>query len=153
MMGLRRELFRTMFVQGSGAAALLLAVLCIGATLGPEAQGHFNRTKAEVEFVAALAMLGLPQALFYFVRQTRLPLPRAMGIGATVAAAGACVAWVYAALAHGPGWLAGPLFAAAVGSCVWHGQLRPTGRDGCARRSPPRRPVHRPLAHRLRVWG
>ena len=132
-MKLRAELLRTVLIQGLGAAALLLAVIYLGAMLGPEAQGRFNRTKAEVEFVAALAMLGLPQAMFYFVQRAELPLRRALRIAALAALGGAVCAAGYALLAlPAPGARASAAaqqtlllaLALATAGCVWHGGLR-----------------------------
>ncbi|MDP3610585.1 MAG: hypothetical protein Q8R98_01905, partial [Rubrivivax sp.] len=67
-MSLRKQLLLAFGVQGAGAASVLLATVWLGAVQGPEQQGVFNRTKAEIEFVAALTLLGLPQALFFFVQ-------------------------------------------------------------------------------------
>ena len=67
-MSLKRQLLVSFALQGAGAAAVLLATLLLGARLGPEVQGGFSRIKAEVEFVAAFAMFGLPQALFFYVK-------------------------------------------------------------------------------------
>lgn len=69
---MKRQLAVSFGVQGAGAAAVLLATLWLGAQLGPEAQGEFSRTKSEVEFIAAFAMFGLPQALFFHVKSGAL---------------------------------------------------------------------------------
>lgn len=124
-MTLRADLLRTVLIQALGAASLLLAVLWLGATLGPEAQGRFSRTKAEVELLGALAMFGLPQAMFYFVQRGELALRRAFRIAAIAAAAGGICALAYALL--GPPQARGALavaFAVAAAGCVWHGELR-----------------------------
>jgi hypothetical protein len=125
-LSLRRELLRTVLVQGCGAAAFLLAVVWVGVTLGPEAQGRFNRTKAEIEFVAALGMLGMPQALFFFVQQQRLSTRRAVHIALATAGLAALGALVYALppLSSGQSLAVAPWFAAAAAACVLHGQLR-----------------------------
>lgn len=124
-MSLRADLLRTVLIQGLGAAALLAAVIYLGAALGPEAQGRFNRTKAEIEFVAAFAMLGLPQAMFYFVQRGELPLRQALRIAAGAALLGALGALVYAVFTgralDGPSVVA---LALATAACVWHGELR-----------------------------
>ena len=67
-MSLKRQLLVSFGLQGAGAAAVLLATLLLGAQLGPEVQGGFSRIKAEIEFVAAFAMFGLPQALFFYAK-------------------------------------------------------------------------------------
>ena len=55
-------------LQGMGAVAMLLATVLLGIRLGPEAQGGFSNVKAEVEFLSAFAMFGLPQALFFYTK-------------------------------------------------------------------------------------
>lgn len=71
-MSLRRELGVSFVVQGAGAASVMLATMWLGASLGPEVQGGFSRSKSEFEFIVALAMFGLPQALFFFVKSGRM---------------------------------------------------------------------------------
>ena len=112
-------------LQGAGAAAVLLATLLLGAQLGPEVQGGFSRIKAEIEFVAAFAMFGLPQALFFYAKSgamsgrtalrwalacTLLALPVAAGYGLWRHADEDAVAIV--------------LLSVAVAGAVAHGQLR-----------------------------
>ncbi|MEQ1682346.1 MAG: hypothetical protein ABL916_01755 [Burkholderiaceae bacterium] len=124
-MSLRRQLGVSLLVQGAGSAALLLATLWLGAKLGPEQQGVFSHTKAEIEFIAAFAMFGLPQALFYFVKLSRLgrgaALRWAAGSGLLALAIGA----VCAAVQHPrSGAFAVAALAIAVALSVFHGQLR-----------------------------
>jgi len=124
-MTLRADLLRTVLIQGLGAAALLAAVIYLGAVLGPEAQGRFSRTKAEVEFVAALAMAGLPQAMFYFVQKGALPVRRALRIALLAAVAGAVAGLAYGVLAgRGAGLALAFALSLAAAACVWHGELR-----------------------------
>ena len=122
-MSLRRQLLMSFGIQGAGAASVLLATLYLGAVLGPEQQGAFNRTKAEIEFVAALALLGLPQALFYYVQSGGMSMQRALrwaaGSVAVALVAGASYALVQRAGAAASVWMA-----LAVAACVCHGQLR-----------------------------
>lgn len=124
-MNLRRQLFRSFLLQGAGSASILLATLLLGVYLGPEVQGGFSRTKAEVEFVAALAMFGLPQSLFFHVKSGRLSETSALR---WTAATGLIAVLIGAALGlervgQGGAVLAGVL-GLAVGACVVHGQLR-----------------------------
>lgn len=77
-MTLRSQLLSSFGLQGAGAASVLLATLAIGIVLGPEVQGGFSQTKSEIEFVAAFAMLGLPQALFFYVKSGGLDMRTAM---------------------------------------------------------------------------
>ena len=123
-MSLRRQLLATFALQGAGAVAVLLATLWLGARLGPQAQGAFSHLKAQIEFLAAFAMFGLPQALFYFLHAGRLDAARAR----RWAWASALLALPIAA-AFGQRGLAqaaplGWTLALAVGACVLHGQLR-----------------------------
>lgn len=114
-----------MLVQGSGAVAVLVATLWLGASLGPESQGQFSRTKAEIEFIAAFSMFGLPQALFYFVKSNRMSGRAAVRWAAASAALATAVGLAYAITQRGlhgaMPWLG---LAVAIGVCVWHGQLR-----------------------------
>ena len=122
-MSLRRQLLMSFGVQGAGAASMLLATVWLGAALGPEQQGAFNGTKAEIEFVAALALLGLPQAVFYYLQSGALSMQRALRCAAAsvvlALAAGAAYALVQRNSATAAVWMA-----LAVAACVCHGQLR-----------------------------
>jgi O-antigen/teichoic acid export membrane protein len=64
---LRSHVVWTFVIQGVGSAASFLTVIVLSYTVGPAAQGRFSEVKTEVEFLAALASLGLPQALLYYV--------------------------------------------------------------------------------------
>ena len=124
-MSLRRQLGVSLLVQGAGSAALLLATLWLGAKLGPEQQGAFSHTKAEIEFVAAFAMFGLPQALFYFVKSARLGVDTALRWAAGSALLALLIGAVCAAVQHPHGdLLAIAALAIAVAVSVFHGQLR-----------------------------
>ncbi len=124
-MSLRRQLGVSLLVQGAGSAALLLATLWLGASLGPEPQGAFSRTKAEIEFVAALAMFGLPQALFYFVKSSRLGADAALRWAAGSALLALPIAVLYVLVQHPlVGLWPVAALALAVGLGVYQGQLR-----------------------------
>ncbi len=122
-MSLRRQLLVSFGLQGAGAAAVLLATLLLGTGLGPEVQGGFNRVKAEIEFVAAFTMFGLPQALFFYVKSGamngRSALRWALGCTLLAFPLGA----LFAAL-HREADGALLLTGAAVATAVAHGQLR-----------------------------
>lgn len=122
-MSLRRQLGVSLLVQGAGAASVLLATLWLGASLGPEQQGAFSRTKAEIEFVAAFAMFGLPQALFYFVKSARLGEGSALRWAAGSALLALMIGAVYAAIQRPLGGVLLSL-ALAVAACAFQGQLR-----------------------------
>jgi O-antigen/teichoic acid export membrane protein len=124
-LSLRRQLGVSLLVQGAGSASLLLATLWLGASLGPEQQGAFSRTKAEIEFVAAFAMFGLPQALFYFVKSSRLGFDAALRWSASSALLALPIAVLFALVQH-PQFGLWPVaaLALAVGLGVFQGQLR-----------------------------
>ena len=124
-MSLRRQLGVSLLVQGAGSASLLLATLWLGASLGPEQQGAFSRTKAEIEFVAAFAMFGLPQALFYFVKSSRLGGDAALHWAAGSALLALPIALLYMLVQHPQAGLWPVVaLALAVGLGVFQGQLR-----------------------------
>jgi hypothetical protein len=120
---LKRQLALSFGLQGAGAAAVLLATLLLGARLGPEVQGGFSRAKAEVEFVAAFAMFGLPQALFFYVKSGALSGRRALRWALACTLVALPIGALYAA-AHREAGLALLLMAGAVAAAVAHGQLR-----------------------------
>jgi len=122
---LKRQLLVSFGVQGAGAAAVLLSTLLLGMRLGPEVQGAFSRLKAEVEFVAAFAMLGLPQALFFHVKSGGLGLRAALRWALGCAVLALPVGALYGALRHAQdGTAAIALLGLAVALMVAHGQLR-----------------------------
>ena len=123
-MSLRRQLLVSFAIQGVGAASVLLATLWLGARLGPEVQGGFSRSKSEIEFVAAFAMFGLPQALFFHVKSGRLNGHTALRWVRWSALLALPIGAVYGLVQH-PHIAAMPwLIGAAVVACVAHGQLR-----------------------------
>ena len=124
-MSLRRQFLRSFAIQGAGSASVLLATLWLGARLGPEVQGGFSRTKAEIEFIAAIAMFGLPQSLFFHVNSGRLSGRVALRWALSSALLALPVGLVYGlAQPLRAGLLVPALLGAAVAGCVAHGQLR-----------------------------
>ncbi|MEP6875122.1 MAG: hypothetical protein ABI887_12225 [Burkholderiales bacterium] len=124
-MSLKRQLLVSFGLQGVGAAAVLLATLVLGARLGPEVQGGFSRIKAEVEFVAAFAMFGLPQALFFYVKSgamsTHTALRWAFGCALLALPLAAAYALWYRVDDNA---VSIALLSLAVAAVVAHGQLR-----------------------------
>jgi hypothetical protein len=124
-LSLRRDILLSFWIQGAGAVSVLLATLLLGATFGPEVQGGFSRSKAEIEFIAALALLGLPQALFFHVKAGRLGLPRALRFASLSVLLALAIGAVYAVVRHPQAGAFGALLLGlAVSACVAHGQLR-----------------------------
>jgi hypothetical protein len=124
-LSLRRQLGQSFVVQGAGAASVLLATVWLGASLGPEVQGGFSRSKSEIEFVAALAMFGLPQALFFYTKSGGLGGRQALRWAAWSALLALAIGLAYALAQHrGAGALAVMMLAAAVAANVGQGQLR-----------------------------
>ena len=122
---MRRQLLTSFGVQGVGAAAVLLATLALGASLGAEVQGSFNRTKSEIEFIAALAMFGLPQALFFYVKSGALSGRAALHWVRGSALLALPIGAASALVQHGRASLWPVLLLSlAVAACVAHGQLR-----------------------------
>lgn len=122
-MSLKRQLLVSFGLQGAGAAAVLLATLLLGAQLGPEVQGGFSRIKAEIEFVTAFAMFGLPQALFFYVKSGAMSGRAALRWALGCALLALPIASLYAAWRH-EGGIALGLMGLAVSAGVAHGQLR-----------------------------
>jgi hypothetical protein len=121
---LRRQLLVSFGVQGAGAASLLLATFWLGAALGAEVQGTFSRSKSELEFVAAFAMFGLPQALFFHVKSGGLAGRAALRWAIGSALLAAPIGALYALWQHGAAGALPWVLGAAVAACVAHGQLR-----------------------------
>lgn len=125
VLSLRRQLLSSFVLQGAGAASVLVATLALGLACGPEVQGGFSRTKSEIEFASAFAMLGLPQALFFHMKSGRLGMPVALRWALGSAVLALLLGSAYALIRHGNATLlvcAG--FGLAVAATVAHGQLR-----------------------------
>ncbi|MET3913651.1 hypothetical protein ABID97_000433 [Variovorax sp. OAS795] len=124
-MTLRSQLLSSFGLQGAGAASVLLATLAIGIVLGPEVQGGFSQTKSEIEFVAAFAMLGLPQALFFYVKSGGLDMRTAMRWALRSVVLALAVGTAYGLIRHrNAGLILAVACGAAVAATVAHGQLR-----------------------------
>jgi hypothetical protein len=86
-------------------------------------QGGFSRVKAEVEFVAAFAMFGLPQALFFYVKVGAMSGRRALrwALGCALLALPLGVLYAGWRQERGQALL---MMGLAVAAAVAHGQLR-----------------------------
>jgi O-antigen/teichoic acid export membrane protein len=114
----------TLLTQGIGALAVLGTVALLGVTLGPAAQGLFSRSKAEIEFVGALALLGLPQSLFYFYGSGRLNIRQAQRCAVIGGLIGVVCASAYAYVVQTKAITELLLVSLAVGTFTVHGSLR-----------------------------
>jgi hypothetical protein len=123
-LSLKRQLLVSFGVQGAGAASVLLATLWLGASLGPEVQGGFSRSKSEVEFIAAFAMFGLPQALFFHVKSGGLNGRAALRWVMWSAILALPIGAGWAAVRHGPIGALSLLVGLAVAAGVAQGELR-----------------------------
>jgi hypothetical protein len=123
-LSLKRQLLVSFGVQGVGAASVLLATLWLGASLGPEVQGGFSRSKSEVEFIAAFAMFGLPQALFFHVKSGGLNGRAALRWAMWSAILALPIGAGYALARHGPNGALALLIGLAVAALVVQGELR-----------------------------
>ena len=119
----KREMLAALGLQGIGSAAVLLATVLLGVRLGPEIQGGFSNVKAEAEFISALAMFGLPQALFFYLKSERIDGRDALRWIAGCTAL-ALVLGVAYALHRAQSLTVATLLAAAVGAMVAHGTMR-----------------------------
>ncbi|MES2100149.1 MAG: hypothetical protein V4569_10045 [Pseudomonadota bacterium] len=123
-MSLKRQLLLSFGVQGAGAASVLAATLWLGASLGPEMQGGFSRSKSEVEFIAAFAMFGLPQALFFHIKSGGLNGRTALRWVLWSAIVALPIGTGWALVQHPPAGALTLLLGLAVAACVAQGELR-----------------------------
>ena len=125
-----RELLTTIVVQGIGSVAMFGTIAVLARTLGPAGQGAFSLVKAEVDFLTAVALMGMPQALFYFSRSGRKGTSScvALVIAHALAAVPAIVIWfMFSPDALGPsgsGIAAVSMLAITVAFSVAYGDLR-----------------------------
>jgi O-antigen/teichoic acid export membrane protein len=98
--------------------------------MGPTAQGAFNLVKAEVDFLTALLLFGLPQSLFYFLQKNMVEPRRAIHVafGQSLLALFLALAWTKWNPGHGPSIFstgAMPLLVAlAVAAAIAFGSVR-----------------------------
>ena len=123
-MRFRSQLLWTLVIQGGGAAAVFGAVVLLGSTLGPQAQGLFSRAKTELEFITALSLLGMPQAVFFFVTSRRMSRASALRVTAMVGSLAAVASLLYVGLTHSVDAVHLVMFAAASMAMVVHSMLR-----------------------------
>lgn len=123
-MRFRSQLLWTLAIQGGGAAAVLGAVVLLGSALGPQAQGLFSRSKTELEFITALALFGMPQAVFFFVSSGRMSRASALKVTGLLGCFAAVASLLYIGLTHSVNAPYLAMFAAASMAMVVHSMLR-----------------------------
>jgi hypothetical protein len=120
----RREVASTVILQAGGALAMLGATLLLAHELGPVPQGQFSKVKAEVEFIAALAMLGLPQSLFYFIQSGQMSLGNASRWCAAGSGLAVLAGLIYFGVMATDSLIGVLAMTAAIAAFTWHGALR-----------------------------
>jgi O-antigen/teichoic acid export membrane protein len=100
-MGRSRELAALLLLQGVGSIATLACTMVLAKIDGPQVQGLFNTLKAEMDMLAAVLVLGLPQALFFYLQRGSLTWSTASRIAMAQASLG-CI------LSAGYWWWASP---------------------------------------------
>lgn len=123
-MTLRRELRWTILIQGSGAIASLATVVLLGLLAGPAVQGDFSRLKSALELLMAIAMLGAPQALLYFLRIRKVAQQQITNIILATGLLGVACATLYALIQNQTSFLTLLLLAGATAAGTIHGVLR-----------------------------
>lgn len=114
-------------IQLTGSAATFLVQLLLARLGGPEVQGGFSLVKAEVDFLMATLVVGLPQAVFYFVQKGDLPIATSVKLAARVGMLATILAllWGVVSVLRGQQNLAtAAAIAAAAGSSVHYSILR-----------------------------
>lgn len=91
-----REVRWTILIQGAGAVASLTTVVLLGIVAGPAVQGEFSRLKSALELLMAIAMLGAPQALLYFLRLRQITQQQIVHITLATGLIGIACASLYA---------------------------------------------------------
>ena len=79
-MRLPRHVLDAMVLQGVGSFAVLACTILLARAAGPEIQGVFNTLKAEIDLLTALMIVGMPQALFFFLQKKLISSARVLRI-------------------------------------------------------------------------
>ena len=116
-------------LQAIGSVSAFASTFLVARERGAEIQGGFGLAKAEVDLMVALLLIGLPQAIFYFLHQGALTWSHVRRLTAGHAVVATAAVLLFEAIRGGaiaaehglPGALA---IAVAVGALVVHGNLR-----------------------------
>ena len=116
-------------IQAAGSLATLASVLLIARQRGAEIQGSFGLVKAEIDLLVAVLLIGMPQAIFYFLNRGSLNWQEIRRLTAMHASFAGLAAIVFVAYRHGSGMASleqAGTFAVglAVAALVGHGNLR-----------------------------
>lgn len=114
-------------IQGLGSLAILLCTVLLARSGGATLQGSFSSVKAEIDFLSALFLFGLPQALFYYLHTSGLSQRTFFWVivGQTLlATVGGGAYWLVASGEKSRTLVSAVLIAFAVGLSVAYGALR-----------------------------
>ncbi len=123
-MTVHREVRWTILIQGVGAVASLTTVVLLGIVAGPSVQGEFSRLKSALELVIAIAMLGAPQALLYFLRLKQITQRQIVHITLTTGLIGVACTSLYALIQQQIAPITLFLLASTTAAGTIHGVLR-----------------------------
>lgn len=116
-------------LQAIGSVSAFASTLLIARQRGAEIQGGFGLLKAEVDLLAALLLIGMPQAIFYFLNRGALTWDFVRRLTVFHALAAAVAVLVFGAAGRGAaaesrGILGMLAIATAVAALVAHSNLR-----------------------------
>ena len=116
-------------IQAAGSLATLASVLLIARQRGAEIQGSFGLVKAEIDLLVAVLLIGMPQAIFYFLHQGSLNWREIRRLTAMHASFAGLAAIVFVAYRHGASMtdveqVGSIAVGLAVTALVGHGNLR-----------------------------
>lgn len=90
-------------IQAAGSLATLASVLLVARQRGAEIQGSFGLVKAEIDLLVAVLLIGMPQAIFYFLNRGSLNWQEIRRLTAMHALIGGIAAVIIVAYRHGLG--------------------------------------------------
>jgi len=119
-----------LLLQAVGSASTAVCTILLARTLGPAAQGAFSSFKADFDLLAGAGMLGLPQAIIYYLGKQKLSRRRVLRLSLwQTSLVGVVVTGLFLAVPLEPvvqqaGFDVVLLAAAAVAALVVHGNAR-----------------------------
>jgi len=107
---------------------MFACVTLIARVVGPGGQGEFSTLKAAIDFLAALALIGLPQSFLFFLRSQKKTLDACLSIVTVHSVTAGLVVWAWYVLVPSGSVgmsVSGPLvMGVTVALCVIYGDLR-----------------------------